>query len=105
MGIKNALHQVETTGVDGCVSWVLLTESCPCFYPWEKAQGQPWPHTELIPKAACPGMLLSELQAYSSSAVAAVPGVAVTAGQEAWLPFPVLFCSSGYGGQGMDVDA
>lgn len=37
--------------------------------------------------------------------MAAVSGVAETAGQEAWLPFPVLFCSSGYGGQGMDVAA
>lgn len=33
-----------------------------------------------------------------SSAVAAVPGVAVTAGQEAWLPSPVLACSGGHGG-------
>lgn len=34
----SVLRQVEATGADGCMSWVLLIESCPCFYPWEKAQ-------------------------------------------------------------------
>lgn len=31
------LFCTETRGADGSVSWALLTESCPFFYPWDKA--------------------------------------------------------------------